>query len=208
MVTGSKILVLGGTQMLGRDFVETLIQSNKSYDIVIANRGITNSELFNNLNRIKYDRNISNDCIKLNIHEYDYVIDFSCYTLNQFINAIHNLKYKKYIYISTMSVFDHTTINKKNINDNYYWYCFNKKQIEEYILFNVKNILIVRPCAIYGEHDYTQRFYKKEDKYYLKSNDNWVENEYGYMFIKKFTEKLLSHIDTDTNNTIKEINII
>jgi nucleoside-diphosphate-sugar epimerase len=108
----SKILVLGGTQMLGRDFVETLLEKDIDYDLALANRGITNSELFNNLSKIQIDRNIESECNKLNNSQYDYVIDFSCYTIDQFKNTINNLKYKKYIYISTMSVFDQNTINK------------------------------------------------------------------------------------------------
>jgi nucleoside-diphosphate-sugar epimerase len=204
----SKILVLGGTQMLGRDFVETLLEKDIDYDLVLANRGITNSELFNNLSKIQIDRNIESECNKLNNSQYDYVIDFSCYTIDQFKNTINNLKYKKYIYISTMSVFDQNTINKKDINDNYYWYCVNKKQVEEYIISNIKNILIVRPCAIFGEHDYTQRFYKKNDNYYFISSNTLVNNVPGYMFIKEFTKKLLSYIDIDTSNTIKIVNIL
>ena len=41
------ILVLGGTQMLGRDFVETLLSEHTNdYNIYIANRGLTNNHLF------------------------------------------------------------------------------------------------------------------------------------------------------------------
>lgn len=43
-----KILVLGGTQFIGRDLVETLM-INENYSLSLANRGISNTNLFNNL---------------------------------------------------------------------------------------------------------------------------------------------------------------
>lgn len=193
--------------MLGRDFVETISERNTDNNIIIANRGVTNPELFSNFSKIKFDRNIENECFKLKDY-YDYIIDFSCYTLNQFKNVINNIEYKKYIYISTMSVFDKHTIDAKNINDNYYWYCINKKEIEDYIISNIKNLLIVRPCAIYGEYDYTQRFFKKDNEYYLICNNKSVKNVSGYMFVKDFTKKLIATLDIDINNVVKTINIL
>jgi hypothetical protein len=81
-----KILVLGGTQLLGRDFIENSL-SKETFDITIANRGITNPDLFTNIPYIRYDRNIDNTCSQFKNLAYDYVIDFSCYTLTQFLNT-------------------------------------------------------------------------------------------------------------------------
>ena len=55
-MNSKQILVLGGTQMLGRDFVETLCLNNSPFTITLANRGITNPELFHDLKKIKIDR--------------------------------------------------------------------------------------------------------------------------------------------------------
>ena len=107
-----------------------------------------------------------------------------------------------------MSVFDYKTMEQKNINDNYYWYCINKKEIEDYIHKNIVNILVVRPVAIYGDNDYTNRFFKYNNTYYLKNTNTPVEDEQGYMFVKEFSYRLLCAMDTDTNNTLKILDIL
>jgi nucleoside-diphosphate-sugar epimerase len=207
MELSSKILILGGTQLLGRDTIENLLNKNMN-NIIYANRGLTNPNLFPDIKHIKYDRNKLEDCSTFS-DLYDYVIDFSCYTINQFINTISNIKHKKYIYISTMSVFDTKTLEQKDVTNNYYWYCLNKSKVEEYIKEHIhSNLLIIRPCAIYGEYDYTNRFYKKDNQYYFNNTSNLVNEAHGHMFVRDFTNKFLNLIDTDTSNSIKEINIL
>lgn len=206
----SKILILGGTQLLGRDTIENLLSKDYT-DISYANRGLTNPNLFSNLKFIKYDRNsdtnIGQENYKYSI--YDYIIDFSCYSVNQFISSINTFQYKKYIYISTLSVFDYSTINNTSLKNNYYWYCFNKLKIEEYIISTIKNnLLIVRPCAIYGEYDYTNRFYKKNNQYYLVDSNKQINNEHGYMYVRDFSNKLIDSLNIDTSKNIVAINII
>lgn len=204
----SDILILGGGQLLGRDLVEKLVESNE-YAITIANRGITNPGLFPSIDHIKLDRNLESSCVKLQSKIYEYVVDFSCYNLDQFKNVFTHCKYKnKYVYISTMSVFDEDTISKADTSNNYYWYCVNKLEIEKYILDSLKNkeLIIVRPCAIYGENDYTNRFYKKNNLYYHTSNHTLVNNSDGYMYVRDFTNKLIDTI-FNMSNGIKTINI-
>jgi dTDP-4-dehydrorhamnose reductase len=202
-----KILILGGTQLLGRDFIENSL-SKEIFDITMANRGITNPDLFTNISHIKYDRNIDNTCSQFKNLAYDYVIDFSCYTLTQFLNTWKYLNFKQYVYISTMSVFDYRTMEQKDTQNLYYWYCINKKEIEDYIVKNLTNILIIRPVAIYGDNDYTNRFYKQNNQYYLRSTNLIVNNKEGYMFVKDFTKRLLECIDIDTTNTLKIMDIL
>lgn len=188
------ILILGGTQMLGRDFVEYLLL-NKKYNIFIANRGITNPNVFNHykFKFLKLDRNDITKCSVLKNYNFDIVVDFSCYTVDQFKNTYNYLKYNKYIYISTMSVHEKQIINNPDLDNNYHRYCINKYLIEEFIINNkIKNCLTIRPCAIYGDDDYTDRFYKKDEKYYWKSNDSQVG--VGTMFVKDFTKLLSYHI--------------
>lgn len=186
------ILILGGTQMIGKDFTNHLIKNN--FNVILANRGITNPNLFSKIPLIKLDRNIEDSCKILFNYNFDIVIDFSCYTVNQFENTYKYLKYKKYIYISTMSVHEKNIINNPNLTDNYHRYCVDKFLIEEYIKQNkIKNCLIVRPCAIYGDDDYTNRFYKKDNDYYWKSNNSKVGD--GTMYVEDFSKFLLYHIN-------------
>lgn len=196
------ILILGGTQMIGRNFVENLIQNN-THNLFIANRGITNPNLFlKHSKHIKIDRNFEYTCINLSNYNYDIVVDFSCYNLDHFKNTLKYLKYDKYIYISTMSVHEKNIINKPDLNNTYHKYCVDKYLIEEFIISNkIKNCLIIRPCAIYGDHDYTNRFYKKNGEYYWRYNNSKVGN--GTMFIDDLTKLISNHI-----NKFAEIGII
>ena len=160
------ILILGGTQMLGRDLVERL-RDNPNYDITLANRGITNPSIFPEVKCLKIDRNSTESCLKLSENIYDYVFDFSCYNLRQFENTSSLVSCTNYVYISTLGVFDVSHGNYSNDNTphgRYLNYCIDKKNVEAYISrteFPYK-IFTVRPCVIYGENDYTQRFEQRE----------------------------------------------
>jgi len=90
-----KILIVGGTQMVGRDFVEYYLENKKDCDIYLANRNVTNPNLFD-CKQILIDRNSKEKCKSLSEHgEFDIVVDFSCYNLSQFTNVLSSLKYKK-----------------------------------------------------------------------------------------------------------------
>lgn len=185
------ILVLGGTQMIGKNFTNHLIKNN--FNITLANRGITNPNLFLNIPLIKLDRTVEDSCKILSNYNFDIVIDFSCYSVEQFENTYKYLKYNKYIYISTMSVHEKHIINNPDLNNNYHRYCIGKYLTEEFIFNNkIRNCLIIRPCAIYGEDDYTNRFYKKDGEYYWRSNNSKVGT--GTMFVKDFSKLLSYHI--------------
>jgi len=188
------VLVLGGTQMLGRDFVETLY-SSKEYKITLANRGITNPSLFNEIDHITMDRNDKSLCSNLSSGLYDYIVDFSCYNLNQFHNTFFYLQYKRYILISTQSVLDSTVLEKQDRSDSYYQYCLQKKQLEDYIVKdeNIKNITIVRPCAVYGDYDYTNRFERRGNDFFWKyTNNAKASKETGCVSVKDVTKSLLN----------------
>lgn len=196
-----KLLIIGGTQMVGRDFVELLLELKNEYEIYIANRGITNNNLFPEINHICIDRNT--DCSILKDKYFDIVVDFSCYNALQLYNIIKNIKYQNYIVISTLA-----TINNKILNDTsepLHNYAKYKKELERYILSNnLYNFTIVRPCVLYGKHDYTNRFYDKNNIIYWKyNNTEVVENKY-YIPVRKFSQLLYNFIE----NNLLENNII
>jgi nucleoside-diphosphate-sugar epimerase len=188
-----KILILGGTQMIGKNFISHLMAHNKNFNIIFSNRGETNPSLFPEIPLIKIDRNIEPSCLVLSNYDFDIIVDFSCYTVDQFKNTFKYLKYKKYIYISTMSVHEKNIINNPDLNNIYHKYCINKFYVEQFILSNnIDNCLIIRPCAIYGDDDYTDRFYKKNNEYYWKYDDSKVG--VGTMFVEDFSKFLYKHI--------------
>jgi nucleoside-diphosphate-sugar epimerase len=194
MIFKMKILILGGTQMIGRNLVESLLSENK-YELFLANRGITNPDLFyKKCKHIYIDRNVEETCNKLQNYFFDMIIDFSCYTINHFQNTFKYLLFNKYLYISTMSIFDEDIHINYDINDSYHVYRQNKLNTEIYIKSqNINNFLIFRPCGIYGEHDYTDRFYQKNGKYYWKCNHEEVGA--GTMNVNDLTQLLLKHVN-------------
>jgi nucleoside-diphosphate-sugar epimerase len=204
-----KILVLGGTQMLGRDFVETLCSNNSSFTITLANRGVTNPSLFHDLKKLKIDRDQIESYITLNQEQFDIVVDFSCYTVDHLISSLKNIRYKKYILISTQSVFDTNLIDSNDYSNSYWRYCYNKKQIENLIHadHSINNIALVRPCAVYGDHDYTYRFEKIGDQYYWRQTGTKVSDTNGCVFVRRVTEKIIELLHEEQSERISYYNI-
>ena len=204
-----KILILGGTNFIGRGLIEKLA-INKKNDLTIFNRGITNPNLFPNIKKIIGDRNT--DDIKL-IHQvdWDYIIDLSCYFPQSLINILSNLSLnlKKYILISTCSVYQDDKVNLCSENAlikkcNQYQFedqstssYGNRKAECERILQSSKfNFTILRPDLVYGKYDNTDRFY-----YWLhqtkKYNKILVPNNGKHLFSLTYVNDLV--------NTIEEI---
>lgn len=204
------ILILGGTQMLGRDLVEKL-RDNIDYDITLANRGITNANIFPELKRIKIDRNSAETCLNLSNNIYDYVFDFSCYNLRQFEYAASAVSCNNYIYISTLGVFDVSHDNYSNDNTphaRYLNYCIDKKNIETYIARTEfpYRIFTVRPCVIYGENDYTQRFDQRDGQYYWKNTNIKADEKTNCIHVSIVTQKLIEILENQTpENSKKQI---
>lgn len=165
-----RILVLGGTQMLGRDFVE---RYSGEHSVVIANRGITSPDLFRDLEHVRIDRSVRGGCEVLGmLGPVDAVVDFSCYTTEHLENTTPELpRYGRYVYVSTMSVFDTDALRQPDPASPYYWYCVNKMECEEWVRDRADaRWSIVRPCAVVGQHDYTGRFFERDGIFYWKCN--------------------------------------
>ena len=188
--------------MIGRDFVEYCLQNLKEYEIYIANRNITNPNLFN-CKHIKIDRDGKESCESLlDFESFDVVVDFSCYNSRQLYNVLSNLHYKKYYLISSCAAED-----KNILNDTSHWlyeYAKGKSEIERYIkTTELKDrICIVRPCIVYGEHDYTGRFYKRDNNFYYKDTNAIVSNDINHIYVTDFTKKLLKNIEDNAQGTV------
>jgi len=185
------ILILGGSKFIGKNFVDyTTI--NSKFNLTLANRGIIK------IPDIIINRDNEKDCINLKNKEYDIVVDFSCYNLNQFKNTYQYLKFNKYIFISTSAV---EAIPFQNISPDMYEmarYAYNKKECEDFIINNIKNYSIIRPCYIVGKDDYTNRFYKKDNKYYW---NNGLELTY-YIEVDTLSKLIFNEINNCVNNIV------
>ena len=185
------ILILGGSKFVGKNFVDyTYI--NSDHNMILANRGITKTP------NIMINRDNEKDCINLKNKEYDVVVDFSCYDLNQFKNTYQYLKFNKYIFISTSAV---EGIPFQNVSPDMYEmarYAYNKKECEDFIVNNIKNYSIIRPCYIVGKDDYTNRFYKKDNKYYW---NNGLELTY-YIEANNLSKLIFNEINNSFNRIV------
>ncbi len=170
------ILILGGTKFMGRLLTEQLLK-HSNYKITLFNRGKSAPTLFSELELIKGDRQ-TNDIFQLTKKDWDVVIDFSCYhpnSLNRILEALKG-KVNRYIFISTISVFDfdqtemplletsqkvaytnellnQTTVTAEN---------YGPKKIRcEEILQEADwlDSILFRPSFVYGQYDFTERFY-------------------------------------------------
>ena len=202
MSVDKKVLIIGGTQMIGRNFVEYCLANRRNYDVHLANRNISNPNLFN-CKQIIIDRNSIEQCKSLSRYgEFDIVVDFSCYNSHQLYNVLSNLKYKKYYIISTTATTQDFVLKDKS--SPMYNYANDKLALENYINSTTlkDRICIVRPCIVYGQHDYTNRFYERDGNFYHKHNNQIVKNDSNYIYVQDLTVTLLRNIDIEKSGTI------
>jgi len=161
-----KLLVLGGTGFIGRYFVEHFLPSG--FNVTLYNRGT--KTLFPRLKNITGDRE-TDDYGSLANHEWDCVIDLSSYFPDSLSRLLSKIRTKRYIYISTVSVydsqdgvitegsklFDCSAGQRADPTPNSYG---NRKAECERVLLNAGlDAIIFRPCIVYGPYDHTDRFY-------------------------------------------------
>lgn len=72
-----KLLILGGTQFIGRNLVERL-QKEDDFELTLFNRQMTGAELFQDVQKIKGDRS-TDDIQQIAGKDWDFIIDLSCY---------------------------------------------------------------------------------------------------------------------------------
>ena len=171
-----KILIIGGTQFVGRNLIEQLIQLG-NYDLTLFNRGITNPDLFPEIKKIKGDRKIKEDVLQFCKMDWDCIIDISGYwpdALEQQLEMQEG-KVGRYIYISTSSHYqfdlEHphfikedepivTCTPEQKVSEEKGFYNQQKAECER-VLERQRDLdyIILRPGLIIGKHDHTDRLY-------------------------------------------------
>jgi len=171
-----KILIIGGTQFVGRNLVEALLKTDYQ-DLTLFNRGKTNSDIFPQVKRITGDR-YTDDIKKIGGQDWDVVIDISGYyptTMEQLLETIKG-RVGRYIYVSTCSHYDVDYENppqaiqedfplvpcteEQKYDTSKQSYNPRKSEFER-ILHSKEwlNKIILRPSLIIGNHDHTDRLY-------------------------------------------------
>lgn len=104
-----KILILGGTQFLGRHLTESALKAG--HEVTLFNRGKTNPGLFKNVEYLKGDRE-AGDLEALKGRTWDAVIDTSGYVPRVVRQSAELLAdaVAHYTFVSTISVYSDTTL--------------------------------------------------------------------------------------------------
>lgn len=164
-----KILILGGTKFLGRHLV--VAAQEKGHDVTLFNRGETNPNLFQDIKKLKGDRDGHLDALRG--QKWDVVIDTSGYVprvVSQTASLLENAV-DHYIFISSISVYkDFSYVNMdeeapvgkledENVEDVQQYYGQLKALCEKEVLSIFgQRALVVRPGLIVGPYDSSDRF--------------------------------------------------
>lgn len=172
------ILVLGGTQFIGKAIVEDLLK--RGHKITIFHRGKTGAGLFPQCNHILGDRNT--DLAKADTQEWDAIVDVSCYTPDQARSAA-KLRTKFFTFISTISVYNLSNAEGEMNEQSEVMpgqegteitgatYGPLKVRCEEVLQEAFpERLAIVRPGIVFGPYDPTNRF-----PYWINRLDTYEE---------------------------------
>ncbi len=213
-----KLLVIGGTNFIGRNLLEKLIELDR-YELTLFNRGETNPHLFPQISKIRGDR-YSNDIDQIGKQDWDYVIDLSCYYPKSLERILKNLntKLKRYIFISTCSVYDND-MNTSVLRDedapilpcspeqredmSTASYGHRKAECERILEQSDVNHIILRPSLVYGRYDNTDRLYYW--LYQVKQTDELIvpnhgESVFSITYVHDLVNAIINGIVETPNN--------
>jgi 2'-hydroxyisoflavone reductase len=165
-----KLLVLGGTQFLGRAVVEAALE--RGHELTLFNRGETNPELFPKAKTLRGDRAVAS----IPQGEWDAVIDVPGYvpaTVRRSAEALRD-SVERYVFVSSISAYADFTDGPREdsprarlaedqpedeLLSTYENYGALKALCEDVVteLYGERAV-VVRPGLIVGPHDPTGRF--------------------------------------------------
>ena len=165
--TPLRILVLGGTQFVGRAVVEAALA--RGHEITLFNRGQTNPDLFPDVEKLRGDR--SHDLSALADREWDAAIDVAAYVPRLVELAVQQLEsqVERYVFVSSVSVYADQSVpqfedsrlevlaDPEDVSPESYG---ARKAACEAVVRSAlgERATIVRPGLIVGPHDATDRF--------------------------------------------------
>jgi nucleoside-diphosphate-sugar epimerase len=111
-----RLLVIGGTQFIGRHLIDAAIAAG--HDVTMFNRGRSDPTAFPDLARIVGDRD--SDLSGLAHGKWDATIDLCAYTAPHVYSLIERLGSRagQYVFISTISVFDPAKAPPHGLNES------------------------------------------------------------------------------------------
>ncbi len=162
-----RLLVLGGTQFLGRALVDSALA--RGHELTLFNRGQTNADLFPEVEKLRGDR--TQDLSPLEGREWDAVLDVATFLPRVVRGSVDALtgRVGRYVYISSISAYaDLSTppvegapvaeLDDRDAEDVEHYGAL-KATCERIVLDAFGDqALVVRPGLIVGPHDPTDRF--------------------------------------------------
>ena len=193
--------------------MNSLIQLDQ-FEITLFNRGKSNPDLYQSLKKIKGDRDTS-DINEIFKDKWDYIIDVSCYFPNSLSRIISHLdkSIKRYIFISTCSVYDNEldntilrdedspTLNcskKERTDTSVATYGKRKAECERILIQSDLKYSIFRPALVYGPFDSTDRFYYWLFQVY-KYNQLLLPNKGNQLFSVTYVGDLIQSVIKSLN---------
>lgn len=215
-----KILVLGGTQFIGRNLVEALIKTDHA--ITLFNRGKTGADLYPNLPRITGDRQTS-DIEKIR-GDWDVVIDLSCYFPYELESTLAQLDpaRTKYIFVSSCSAYEPnfgSTMHDENATlcscteeeaklAQPETYGARKAECERILGSSGFSHSILRPALVYGKYDHTDRLYYWLHQVKLKDQLILPEGgapRFSITYVKDLVAAIIKLAESDVTGTFNAI---
>lgn len=220
-----KVLVLGGTQFIGRVLVETLQQLG-GYEVVLFNRGKTNTDLFAEVRKIHGNRETA-DLYQTCNEDWDAVVDISGYYPNTVQAYAQKIKdhCKRYIFVSTGSVYNLENSENKLIPEDFELltcteaqrtdatmatYGQRKVACEQALLqTDGLDTIILRPSVVYGSYDPFDRHYywlyrvKKRSK--ILFPDGNADHD-TFTFVNDLAQIIIAAIDLPKHRQIYNVN--
>jgi len=221
-----KILIFGGTQFIGRRLVEMLLET-EAYELTLFNRGKSMPNLFPNVKKILGNRR-NEEIEQLKEGDWDVVIDVSSYhpePLQRAVDILKN-KVKRYVYISTISVYDDEACQNQLITEatklksyteedktaeNITGQNYGPKKVAcEEILQNTPELdsIILRPSVVYGKYDPFDRHYywlyriQHQDKILLPENG---KARLTFTFVDDLVKSVIAAIEVEKHREIYNI---
>jgi len=149
-----KLLVLGGTQFVGRAIAEAALA--RGHELTLFHRGRTNPGLFPEAEHLLGDR--ERDLSPLSGRSWDAVVDVNGYDPRVVRAAVDAIDAGHWVFVSTISVysdFSHPNDEDSAVDESGEGYGGLKVACERAL---PEDALVVRPCIVAGPHDPTYRF--------------------------------------------------
>ncbi|OWY23814.1 hypothetical protein C7N43_15460 [Sphingobacteriales bacterium UPWRP_1] len=220
-----KILVLGGTQFIGRVLAENLLLSG-NFEVTLFNRGKTNAGLFPDAKKIHGNRETA-DLYQTCNEYWDAVIDISGYFPNTVQAYAQRVKdnCRRYIFISTASVYNLENSANRLIPEDFELltctaqqrtdatmatYGQRKAACEEALLqCPGLDAIILRPSVVYGPYDPFDRHYywlyrtKKRSRILFPEGNADIDS---FTFVQDLARIIIAAIDLPQHRKVYNVN--